>query len=342
MLRISYARVLVELNLLAELKSFIVINLPNGATLNQPVIYETLPKFCKLCKVLGHKTGTCTPSHKPVVEGPVSKQNHPATTTNKDRSVFDRLGPVDEPSLGKAKGQLDESSHSYDPMDIEVAAAYGEWETVQRKKARKSPSIPVRGTLTADHASTIQPSSKAPTVLSSGNTCLQDAQHVHAVDPVAPTDPQPSCVAQDAHPCSHNTATGSKDCQTVAAPIDPHHSTLIDVPTDPQLFDNAKEKQQCDHAPVAVISDGWETVRRKRHGNKQHSPSTKVMPAVNSHSTTQTTSIKGKKIATTNDVYVNRMQRKVASGMLTRSFVQRNSNKSSGSGGESPILPQLC
>jgi len=34
-----------ELDLLADLKSSIVINLPNGATLNQPVIYETLPRF---------------------------------------------------------------------------------------------------------------------------------------------------------------------------------------------------------------------------------------------------------------------------------------------------------
>jgi len=45
MSRISYARVLMELDLLADLKSSIVINLPNGATLNQPVIYETLPRF---------------------------------------------------------------------------------------------------------------------------------------------------------------------------------------------------------------------------------------------------------------------------------------------------------
>nr|TKR85172.1 hypothetical protein D5086_0000250250 [Populus alba] len=100
------SKVLVELDLLTDLKSSIVINLPNGATLNQPVIYKTLPRFCKLCKVLGHKTGACTPPLKPVVASPVGKHNHPATTTNKDRSVFDRLGPVDEPSLGKAKGQI--------------------------------------------------------------------------------------------------------------------------------------------------------------------------------------------------------------------------------------------
>ncbi|KAJ6878451.1 hypothetical protein NC651_031022 [Populus alba x Populus x berolinensis] len=144
MLRISYARVLVELDLRVDLKSSIAINLPNGTTLNQPVIYETLPRFCTLCKVLGHKTGACTPPPKPVVARPVDKQNHPATTTNKDRSVFNRLGPVDgqigvATSQGKANGQIGESSHSYDPMATEVAS--GEWEIVRSKKARNSPSI---------------------------------------------------------------------------------------------------------------------------------------------------------------------------------------------------------
>ncbi|KAJ6917772.1 hypothetical protein NC652_019947 [Populus alba x Populus x berolinensis] len=144
MLRISYARVLVELDLSVDLKSSIAINLPNGTTLNQPVIYETLPRFCTLCKVLGHKTGACTPPPKPVVARPVDKQNHPATTTNKDRSVFNRLGPVDgqigvATSQGKANGQIGESSHSYDPMATEVAS--GEWEIVRSKKARNSPSI---------------------------------------------------------------------------------------------------------------------------------------------------------------------------------------------------------
>ncbi|KAJ6986396.1 hypothetical protein NC653_024088 [Populus alba x Populus x berolinensis] len=59
------SKVLVELDLSVDLKSSIAINLPNGTTLNQPVIYETLPRFCTLCKVLGHKTGACTPPPKP-------------------------------------------------------------------------------------------------------------------------------------------------------------------------------------------------------------------------------------------------------------------------------------
>jgi hypothetical protein len=63
---------------------------------------------------------------------------------------------------------------------------------------------------------------------------------------------------------------------------------------------------------------------------------------VNGRSSTQTVSSKGKETAATVDVYANRMQHKVASDMTSRSLVQRNSNKPSGSGGEPPTLPQSC
>ncbi|KAJ6874258.1 hypothetical protein NC651_032927 [Populus alba x Populus x berolinensis] len=133
MSRISYARVLVELDLLADLKSFIVINLPNGAILNQPVIYEMLPRFCKLCKVLGHNTGTCTSHLAPVVK-PLGKKSNPPITANRGRSVFDRLGTVTEPSLGKTKGQIGETSQNYDPMTIEAAVASDGWEVLKSKE----------------------------------------------------------------------------------------------------------------------------------------------------------------------------------------------------------------
>ncbi|KAL3573257.1 hypothetical protein D5086_027161 [Populus alba] len=52
-----------------------------------------------------------------------------------------------------------------------TTVASGEWEIVKSKKARKTSNIPVRGTLAADHVSTIQLSSKAPAAVSSGDTC---------------------------------------------------------------------------------------------------------------------------------------------------------------------------
>ncbi|KAJ6893906.1 hypothetical protein NC652_027855 [Populus alba x Populus x berolinensis] len=62
MSRLSYARVLVEINLLSDLPYSIDIKLPNGSLLKQQVIYETLPRFCKQCRILGHLTSTCPKS----------------------------------------------------------------------------------------------------------------------------------------------------------------------------------------------------------------------------------------------------------------------------------------
>jgi len=62
MSKLSYARVLVEVNLLFDLPYSIEATLPNGSILHQQVVYETLPRFCKHCRTLGHITSTCTKS----------------------------------------------------------------------------------------------------------------------------------------------------------------------------------------------------------------------------------------------------------------------------------------
>ena len=59
MSRLSYARLLVEVDLLQELPNAIQVVLPNGTPLSQQVTYESLPKFCKRCRVIGHSANTC-------------------------------------------------------------------------------------------------------------------------------------------------------------------------------------------------------------------------------------------------------------------------------------------
>nr|TKR85204.1 hypothetical protein D5086_0000250570 [Populus alba] len=188
MSRISYARVFVELDLLTDLKSFIVINLPNGVILKQPVIYEMLPRFCKLCKVLGHNTRTCTSYHAPVVK-PLGKKSNPPITTNRGRSVFDHLGTVIELSLGKTKGQIGETSQNYDPMTIEAAVASDGWEVVKSKKARKSLGILVGATHVADQVLTTPLKTKIDCVLANSSwNNLQLTFYIHLQPPGAFSD----------------------------------------------------------------------------------------------------------------------------------------------------------
>jgi hypothetical protein len=75
----------------------------------------------------------------------------------------------------------------------------------------------------------------------------------------------------------------------------------------------AQDDQQCNQT-IATGSEGWETVRKRKTGNKQHLPLTKILSV----------SAKGKEVAGPTDVNGNRRQHKAAMGMLTRSLVHRN------------------
>ncbi|KAJ6880841.1 hypothetical protein NC652_034010 [Populus alba x Populus x berolinensis] len=58
--RLSYAHVLVEIDLRKDLQHFVEISLPFGPTLYQKAIYEALPKFCNYCNVIGHTRLLCS------------------------------------------------------------------------------------------------------------------------------------------------------------------------------------------------------------------------------------------------------------------------------------------
>ncbi|KAJ6868613.1 hypothetical protein NC651_033633 [Populus alba x Populus x berolinensis] len=163
--RLSFARVLIELDLLDELPSSIPICLPNGTTLNQSVVYETLPKFCKHCRVLGHSTGACTKFSIPVdpdKEGLSDKVGLPTGPSQERRaSAFQRLGNVAQTNkehdkghteaahtnkgndkgqpevirnnMGNDKGKTVVGDNCLDPMHVEA----DEWEIVRGKHTKK-------------------------------------------------------------------------------------------------------------------------------------------------------------------------------------------------------------
>lgn len=61
--RLSYARVLVEVDASKEQIKTINIKLPNGKTRNQSVVFEHKPKFCSNCMNFGHFSASCKHSH---------------------------------------------------------------------------------------------------------------------------------------------------------------------------------------------------------------------------------------------------------------------------------------
>ncbi|KAL9376456.1 hypothetical protein Peur_030576 [Populus x canadensis] len=84
--RLSYARVLVELDLREDLQHFVAVSLPSGSILKQKVVYEALPKFCNFCNVLGHTQLLC-----PNAAASLPPTGIPSPVAG-TRSVFQRLG----------------------------------------------------------------------------------------------------------------------------------------------------------------------------------------------------------------------------------------------------------
>uniref|UniRef100_A0A2K1XY33 DUF4283 domain-containing protein n=1 Tax=Populus trichocarpa TaxID=3694 RepID=A0A2K1XY33_POPTR len=84
--------VLVEIDLLGELRHSIEVSLLEGPTLHQKVVYETLPKFCNFCRVLGHSRLLCPKTATNTNKGPSSQPQAQAMQADKG-SIFSRLGP---------------------------------------------------------------------------------------------------------------------------------------------------------------------------------------------------------------------------------------------------------
>ena len=134
--RLSYARVLVETDLSADLPNLITISLPNGASMSQKVQYESLPRFCKKCRSLGHNTSACIshPYHK-------RKQQAQAPPTpsgcspSADTEAVEKQNPQDVPH----------GISGFDPMSVE-ADALGEAQIDSSTRKRVKLATPTPST----------------------------------------------------------------------------------------------------------------------------------------------------------------------------------------------------
>ncbi|XP_020547320.1 uncharacterized protein LOC110011493, partial [Sesamum indicum] len=82
--RVSYARILVEVDASKKLTDQVEFVMPNGITRKQPVVYEFTPKFCTDCNRFGHLLETCqglsaiAPTAVPAAATPVATPIKPA------------------------------------------------------------------------------------------------------------------------------------------------------------------------------------------------------------------------------------------------------------------------
>eukprot|EP00258_Populus_trichocarpa_P031986 XP_024448005.1 uncharacterized protein LOC18109494 isoform X1 [Populus trichocarpa] len=118
MTRLSYARVLIEIDLLADLPTSINIILPNGDSLSQKVMYESLPRFCKQCRTRGHTTSTCTnkSSHKRNKHSQTAPAPSGCSSSSAETAVVEKQSIREEP----------QGEPGIDPMFVEAAVAVEE------------------------------------------------------------------------------------------------------------------------------------------------------------------------------------------------------------------------
>ena len=130
MTRLSDARIFIEVDLLVDLPTFINLVLPNGSSLSQQVMYESLPHFCKQCRVLGLTVSTCNKgtghkrkkrSHEVHVRSGCSSPSAETIAVEKQQPYNEGLH--DEPSI--------------DPMSTEVAIIVDKRLLSPRRKRTK-------------------------------------------------------------------------------------------------------------------------------------------------------------------------------------------------------------
>lgn len=59
MSRVSFARVMIEMNLSEDLPRSISLSMPDGTIIKQRVIYEYKPRFYSICCITGHTGNVC-------------------------------------------------------------------------------------------------------------------------------------------------------------------------------------------------------------------------------------------------------------------------------------------
>lgn len=113
--RISYARVLIEIDTSSKPIEEFEVKLPSGTTYTQYVSYENLPKFCTHCFIFGHYLDNCKLCSKAHVEKDSTHANAEGDV-EKTKENPNNLGS----NLTKDNGLVEERFESPNPAGIYV------------------------------------------------------------------------------------------------------------------------------------------------------------------------------------------------------------------------------
>ncbi|XP_010696567.1 uncharacterized protein LOC104909079 [Beta vulgaris subsp. vulgaris] len=147
-LRISYARLLIEMDVTQEIPKVVAVEDHNGIVFKQKLEYDWVPTFCKKCQVVGHTCGGKNVVDSRVVQKWIPKKVLPA------EKVDDQLPPtmvaaveqVGEEMVPAQTVEVTEVTEEpiVTPLNTRVnnpVADEGEWRLVTRKTKDKGKQV---------------------------------------------------------------------------------------------------------------------------------------------------------------------------------------------------------
>ncbi|XP_048503075.1 uncharacterized protein LOC125498825 [Beta vulgaris subsp. vulgaris] len=142
-LRISFARILVEIDVTKDRKQFLMVEDANGMTIKQDVRYDWWPPFCHKCQKIGRNCGVRYQHHqqqnKPrVVQKWIPKQTQPTIPTEviPEKSVTEEMQQQPTAILERC------SSNPPSAITTPIQPIVHQWKMVTRKNRGKGIIVP--------------------------------------------------------------------------------------------------------------------------------------------------------------------------------------------------------
>lgn len=131
--RISFARVLIDIDISKEIPSFVKVNTPYGIKMFT-VEYEWMPHFCTHCDTIGHSSGKCRKVKQSDKAGPSVKKiwqpipkNTPIVTTDVNSEASAKL-----PAEATGSVAIDSITQPSDDSNLQNEDSHG-FKTVKRR-----------------------------------------------------------------------------------------------------------------------------------------------------------------------------------------------------------------
>nr|CCA65980.1 hypothetical protein [Beta vulgaris subsp. vulgaris] len=146
-LRVSYARMLVEMDVTQEIPITVAVEDPNGVVFKQKLEYDWVPHFCKKCQMVGHNCGGKSVTAR-VVQRWIPKQKVP------DEKIVAQHPPISDAATEQVvevmvhdhteEGNVVSEETTVTPIKTPVNipdAEEGEWRLVTRKTKDKGKQV---------------------------------------------------------------------------------------------------------------------------------------------------------------------------------------------------------